>query len=37
MDRLEIAEEDLLAQAYVDLLMSATDSKIRDSKFEIRD
>ena len=35
MDRLEIAGEDLLAQAYVDLLLSATESKIRDSRFEI--
>ena len=35
MDRLEIAEEDLVAQAYVDLLLSATESKIRDSRFEI--
>jgi adenylate cyclase class IV len=27
MDRLEIAEEDLVAQAYVDLLSSATSEK----------
>ncbi len=37
MDRLEIAEEDLVTQACVDMLMAAIDSKIRDSKFEIRD